>query len=331
MLRSRTGLDYKLFTGSLAGLLYGLGARLAFKSGGLEDYLGLITIGFAVLVPLVIGVLTVAFAPRKYKTSWIYAIFMPWLPCLLLAVLVTVLAWEVAICVLMALPIFMTMASLGGAAAALVFQLKGRSSTPGAQASLLGLVVLAPYLLTPLEHRFTPPDLVQTVHTRITIQARPETVWHNLIAVPHIRPEEHRPALFRWLGLPTPVEASLSEPGQEGKRYAVYDNGLALLEPVTEWAPYRRYTFGVGLDPTAPAPPPFDQVGGRYFEVQQVGFDLEPDGAGGTVLHLHSRYRLSTWLNGYGRWWFELLLNDLQTYILGIIKARSEAGAIPAG
>ena len=331
MLRFHTYPDYKLFTGSLAGLLYGLGARLAFKSGGLEDYLGLITFGFAVLVPLAIGALTVAFAPRQYKTSWIYAIFMPWLPCLLLAVLVAVLAWEVVICILMALPIFMGMASLGGAAVALIFtRFKGWSSSTGAQASLLGLVVLAPYLLTPLERQLTPPALVQTVHTRITIQAEPETVWHNLIAVPHIRPEEHHPALFRWLGLPTPLEAILSEPGQKGKRYAVYDNGLALLEPVTEWRPYRRYTFAVSLDPTFPAPPPFDQVGGRYFEVQQVGFDLEPNGAGGTVLHLHSRYRLSTWLNGYGRWWFELLLSDLQTYILGIIKTRSEAGFIPA-
>lgn len=329
---SRPYLDYRLFSGSLAGLVYGLGARLAFKSSGLEDYLGLITIGFVVLVPLAIGALTVAFAPRKSKTSWLFGIFMPWLPCLLLAVMVAALAWEAAICILMALPIFTAMASLGGAAVTLVLtRLKGRSSSVIPRAFLLGLVVLAPYLLTPLERQFTPPSLVETVHTRITIQAKPEMVWQHLIAVPHIRPEEHRPALFRWLGLPTPVEATLSEPGQNGKRYAVYDNGLALLEPVTEWAPYRRYTFAVDLDTTSPAPPPFDQVGGRYFEVQQVGFHLEPEHSGGTVLHLYSRYRLSTWFNSYGRWWLELLLGDLQTYILRIIKARSEGGLNPAG
>jgi hypothetical protein len=121
------------------------------------------------------------------------------------------------------------------------------------------------------------------------------------------------------------VEATLSQQGPDGVRHARYDNGLALIEPVMVWDPYRRYSFGVQLDPSLPPPPPFEQVGGKYFEVQQVGFVLESAPAGHVVLRLHSQYRLSTRLNSYGGWWIDFLLADLQNYILGVIKSRAEA------
>ena len=44
----------------------------------------------------------------------------------------------------------------------------------------------------------------------------------------------------------------------------------------------------------------------------------------GIVLHLASDQRLSTGFNFYSHWWTEWLMNDLQSYILRIIKARAE-------
>jgi hypothetical protein len=315
-----------IFWGSLVALTYGLSARLAFQSPW-EDFLGLITLGFVIFVPLAIGALTVAFAPRRYKSSWVYGIFMPWLPCILLGIVAIVLAWEVAICIVMALPLFMVMSSIGGIIMTAIFSRlsqEDQRSTP-IQSSLLGLILLAPFIVAPIENQFPAPDSIRTVETQIVIQAGPEGVWDNLVAVPPIRPEEHHFTVFNLLGLPWPVEATLSQPGLEGVRRASYDNGLAILEPVTVWEPYRHYAFGVQLDPTVAPPPPFEQVGGKYFEVQRVRFRLETAETGVTVLHLQSQYRLSTRLNFYGGWWIDFLLGDLQDYILGVIKARAEA------
>lgn len=316
-----------IFWGSMVALSYGVFARLAFQSPW-EEYLGLITLGFAIFVPLAIGALTVAFAPRRYRTSWGYGIFMPWAPCLLLGIIAVILAWEVAICVVMALPIFMIMASLGGTAFTLIFTLLSKEdggSTP-VQSSLLGLILLAPFVVAPLENQFPAPTAIRTVETQITIKADAAAVWDNLIAVPAIRPEERRFTYFDLLDLPWPVEATLSQPGPDGIRQASYDNGLALIEPITVWDPYHRYSFEVQLDPSLPPPPPFEQVGGKYFEVQQVGFAMESAQAGDIVLRLQSQYRLTTRLNAYGGWWIDFLLADLQNYILGVIKSRAEAG-----
>lgn len=314
-----------IFWGSLVALAYGISARLAFQSPW-EDFLGLITLGFVVFVPIAIGALTVAFAPRRYKTSWAYGIFMPWLPCLLLGLVAILLAWEVAICIIMALPIFMVMSSIGGIILTAIFSRlsqEDQHSTP-IQSSLLGLILLAPFVVAQIENQFPAPEVIRTVETQLLIQAGPEQVWDNLVAVPAIQPEERRFTLFNLLGLPWPVEATLSQPGLEGVRRASYDNGLTLIEPVTVWEPYRHYAFGVQLDPAVAPPPPFEQVGGKYFEVQRVRFRLEATQTGATVLQLQSQYRLSTRLNFYGGWWIDLLLVDLQNYILNVIKARAE-------
>jgi hypothetical protein len=252
---------------------------------------------------------------------------MPWLPCVLLGSVAIVLAWEAAICVVMALPIFMIMSSVGGTVFTAIFSRLSREdqqSTP-IQSSLLGLILLAPFIVAPIENQFPAPDAIRTVETQVVIQAGPERVWDNLVAVPPIQPEEHRFTLFNLLGLPWPVEATLSQPGLEGVRRASYDNGLTIIEPVTVWEPYRHYAFGVQLDPAVTPPPPFEQVGGKYFEVQRVRFRLEPAPEGAVVLHLQSQYRLSTRLNFYGSWWIDTLLVDLQDYILSVIKARAEA------
>jgi hypothetical protein len=245
----------------------------------------------------------------------------------LLSIVAIILAWEAAICVVMALPLFMTLSSMGGVAFTLIFTLlskEDRGSTP-IQSSLLGLILLAPFVVAPLENQFPAPTAIRTVETQIMIKADAGAVWDNLIAVPAIKPEERRFTFFGLLALPWPVEATLSQPGPDGIRHASYDNGLALIEPVTVWEPYYRYSFGVQLDPAVPPPSPFEQVGGKYFEVQEVGFVLESAQGGQVALRLHSQYRLSTRLNAYGGWWIDFLLADLQNYILAVIKSRAEA------
>ncbi len=318
--------NYAIFFSSTLALLYGLWARLTFQSPW-EDLwdlaLGTITLGFCFGVPAAIGALTVFFAPKKYKTSWWYALFAPWIPCLVLGFVVAILSWEVWICVVMALPIFLTMSSVGGLIMALIFR---SGPKPATQNTMLGLFLVLPYLITPLENQLPPPDSIRPVETQIEIQADPETVWQNVIAVPEIQPAEQHFSLFHWLGLPRPVEATLSHEGVGAIRHASFEEGLAFIETINEWEEQRsiRFTIEVERGPT-PLRPPLPQIGGKYLEVFEGGFRIEPVSADRVILHLSSQHRLSTHFNFYGGLWTDWVMRDLQNYILGVIKARSEA------
>ncbi len=53
-------------------------------------------------------------------------------------------------------------------------------------------------------------------------------------------------------------------------------------------------------------------------------YELEPIGDGKTILHLTSKFRLSTDFNFYSGLWSKLIMKDIQENILKIIKNRGE-------
>lgn len=318
--------NYAFFFGSIAAVLYGLWARITFQSPweDLWDFaLGTITLGFCFAVPAAIGALTVFFSPKQYKTSWLYGLFMPWVPCVLLGALVLLFGWEFIICVVMALPIFFTLASFGGLITVALLRNSQKSSI---QNSMLGLILVLPYLIVPLEKQLPPADSIRSVETQIKIQANPETVWRNVVAVPEIKADEQSFSLFHLLGLPLPVEATLSHEGVGGIRNARFDDGLAFTETINHWKEGHSIRFEIKVNPGAvPTRAPLKQIGGKYLDVFEGGFTIEPQGADQVILHLSSRHRLSTTFNFYGGLWTDWVMRDLQNYILRVIKNRCEA------
>jgi hypothetical protein len=309
--------------GVLAALGYGVAGDAVFQQVGFQqagDWLrGTLCLSFLVLLPLGIGALTAAFAPPHLRESWPYAIIAPWAVCMALGVIVAIVKLELWVCVVMALPIFFAMSSIG---AALVTWQRLRGRTRGGP--LLPVLLLAPFLLGPLEARWQPPTTERAVATAIVVEATPEQVWDSFVAVPTIRPEEQRFAWFRVLGLPDPVAATLAEPGADGMRHASYDNGLAVWEPVRVWQPYEQYRFDVQVDPESLPSPLWRAVEGTQLDVQDVEYRIEPLGNGQVRLHLTSRYRLATTLNPYAGLWLDFLLRDFQGYILAVVAGRAE-------
>lgn len=318
--------NYAIFWGGAVALLYGIGARLIFQSPWEELWnfaLGTITLGFCFAVPVAIGAVTVALSPQKLKIEWWYGLLAPWLPCLVLGGVVVLLQWEVLICVIMALPIFLVMSSIGGLLMVLIFRQNQKAAV---QNSMLGLILVLPYLITPLENQLPPPDSIRTVETQIEIQAGPATVWENVAAVPLITTAEHHFSLFHWLGLPRPREATLSHEGVGGIRYASFEEGLAFEETIYEWREQKSIRFTIEVKSgDASLRPPLGQIGGKYLKVFDGGFWIEPLGQDRVMLHLSSQHRLSTHFNFYGGLWTDWVMRDLQNYILSVIKARCEA------
>lgn len=305
------------------GFAHGLLARFLADSDRFGGAFGVMTLAFFAVVPFVLGVLTVR---QVDAPSRMFRFFAPWVPMLLVVTAAVVLGWEGMICVIMALPLLLLMASAGGMMT-YAEQVRSRTSLP--------VLLALPYLVAPLEQRIqTPRRLAETV-TEIEIAAPPSAVWPLVASVDSIRPEEQRPALYLSLGFPKPISATLSRPGLGGIRSARFEHGLTFTETVTEWVPERRLSFTI--DPNTESVPPTAldahvTVGGPHFDVLTGTYELYPIAGGrGTRLVLRSTHRLSTRFNPYAGWWVERVMASIQAHISEVHKARAEQGPRHAG
>ncbi len=313
--------NIRLLTGVPFALLYGTIARMVFRQGAPEDSFVTLSLAFLFLVPLAVGALTIWWSPEPDRRQWRSAIFVPWWACGIAALIVWLFFIEALICVLMALPILLLMSSLGGLTmCAFLRRRAGRGS-----GTMLGILLLAPYLVAPLEGQFALSDQWNTVETQIEIQADAATVWANLIAVPTIQPAERTASLlFDLLGAPRPLAATLNYAGVGGIRRGLFTGNLAFIETITHWEPERQIVWSIRADTSQVTQAPWGEIGGRYFDVTAASYRVEPLGAGRVRLSLDSTHRLSTRLNGYGALWTRWGLSEFQQQVLQIIKTRSE-------
>jgi hypothetical protein len=310
-------------SGVAAGLLYGITLRFLFGIHFETATTGwLMTITYLVLVPGVIGLITVSEAEAERRTPVIYWTFAPWLPTLLACCLAILFRWEGLICIIMAIPITFIAASIGGITAG-IYSRRVRA----ASRSTLACFAMLPLLLAPLESQFSAPLQTRTVTSAIRIHARASTIWHNIERVPPISPTELSSTWTHRIGFPRPVEATLSFEGPGGVRHATFEHGLLFIETITDWEPEHRLAFSIRADSAHIPTTTLDEhvtIGGPYFDVLDGEYRLEPLPNGDTILHLTSHQRLSTDLNGYAGLWTDAVMQNLQTGILQVIQHRCE-------
>jgi hypothetical protein len=308
-------------------LLYGLSTRFLFQSDMSGAWLGTLTLGLVVIGPLAIGALTVLFAPQRYKTSWVYALLMPWVACLVLVGVILWLAWEAWICVVMAAPFLLGMSSIGGAICCYI--LRRRQVSRDLNNVILAFFVLSPYLTATVEHRFVLPTSIRTVQNQIVIDANTATIWQDIMRVARIGEAEQQVRFYQLAGLPRPLEATLSRQDVGGVRAAIYENGLRFTEEIIAWEEQRSLTFTIVPDTSlvGPSSLPLKEIGGHYYSPIEATYTIEPLSDGKVLLHLSSKHRLSTRFNAYGGLWIDFIMSDLQSDILRIVKARAEAQA----
>jgi len=194
---------------------------------------------------------------------------------------------------------------------------------------MTGALVLSmalPYLVSPIERLFPVQEWVRQAHSQIEIEAPPEIIWQNITNLDEIQPSEQRFAFFHWVGLPRPIEARMACEQVGCVRRGQWEDGLAFDGTITRIEPGKLYW--VSLEANArhvrPSLAPLDQIGGQFFDMVDDGYEIEPLDDGRAILHLYSTYRIKTGINAYAALWVDLLMEDIQRYILGIEKARSE-------
>ncbi|MFM7240656.1 MAG: hypothetical protein ACKO3A_00875 [Opitutia bacterium] len=324
----RLSLPRQALLGLAVGVVYGLVCRLLFNSKGnpsegLNDgLLAIMSLSFIFLVPMALGFLVVWFG--ESQKSWARRVFQPWLAGLAFMAAAIVFHLEGFICVILWLPLVWFMASLGGVLAGV---LRDARASDGSKRLCVAAVALLPFVAGPLESLRERETEIRTAHTSIEIAASPAQVWRQIRSVPRITEAEHGPSWSHRLGFPRPTEAVLEGTGVGSVRYARFEGDVLFVEKVTEWEENKRLSFSIAADTKNIPPTTFDEhvtIGGPYFDVLHGTYWIEPLGPDRVILHLSSDQRLSTGFNFYSQWWTVWLMNDLQSYILRIIKARAE-------
>jgi len=299
--------------GVALGAAYGFVARLAVGRSSLAGTYAVMTLGFLVLVPFAMGYLTV----RSVRSpSLAFRVLAPWVPCLIVVAAAWLVGAEGSICIVMALPLMLPLASIGGIVGA---------SQAGRLSAALPVVALLPWVMMPLERGRPAVKRFVTTTTSITIAAPPATVWPLVVSVDSITPREQRRALFSTIGFPKPIAATLDRPGVGGVRTAAFERGIVFRETIIAWEPERRIRFTIFPDAIpATTLDPHVAIGGPYFDVLTGTYELHPLGDGGTQLVLTSEHRVSTAFNPYAVWWADRIMRSIQTNILGVLRERAE-------
>jgi hypothetical protein len=286
---------------------------------------GAMSVTFLFTLPVAIGACAVALAPPDRRDSIRYILIVPWVASLLVAAIPLLFAWEAIICVVMALPLFLPLTTLGAGLAFMVLRTAGqRWST---QNPLL-LMALLPYVIAPMEAQIAAPDSQHVVQNSIVIDAAPDVVWRQIVSVPTIGREEQTFSVLHLIGLPRPLAATLSGAGIGAIRHASFEGGLVFVETVTDWQENRILAFSIVRDQQSKPPPPLEAIGGPFFDMLDGRYEIEPIGDRRVILHLSSTHRLTTRFNWYAGMWTEPIMSELQRYILAIVKARSQVAAL---
>lgn len=310
----------------LPGLLaFAYGMLVYFMAEGDFEYT-LFSWGFLMLVPYGAGALGVYYDWRKYHKEHELpyplkrAISKSWLGCFALYFAALVVSFGYAACLIFGVPIMFPAAALGGIT---VWLFHNRPNLVG---WLVVIILLSPLFVQPVEAQFETPRQLTTTHTQIHIDASAETIWNNIKTVGVISAETQPKSWLHYLGIPRPIEATLSHEGVGGIRRGYFENGLQFDEVITDWQPPQMMAFTIDKSSHDLLPKPLDMVDGEVFSIVSGIYEIEALDDGSHILHFTSTHYLQTKFNTYGSLWTDYIMKDLQNNILDVVRQRSESG-----
>lgn len=297
----------------LSGAGYGVINYFVFRNLG-----GLMAPSFLFLVPLVVGLVAALLTPpEKPLKSYQNAA----LSILLIAIITTAWQYESLFCWIILAPIALVAAGLG----AFIVNLIRNWSRPKARA--LFVFIFLPFVAFNFEFGLPERTVFQTTHSSILIQAPAAVVWQEIKSVPTISATEYKDSWTHRLGLPRPLDATLSYEGIGGVRIAGFSNGLSFFEEITDWQPKKTIAFSIKAQGSEKERLAFalgPAIGGHFVDVVSGRYTIEEISAEQSLLHLTSTQRLTSKLNAYAGFWVNAVMADLQNTILEVMKRRSE-------
>lgn len=300
-----------LIAGVSAGLVAGIGS-VVLGALFIKTYGGVMFL----LTPFVVGLVS-AYASRRVN---------PWAPLPLKVVVCTlgvlagaflVFAVEGVGCLLMALPLALPLAVLGGVVGHFMAR---HHRAPGTLALLL--------IAVPAGHGIDRALLAaptREVVTAIEIAAPPAAVWKHVVSFEEIRTP---PAWYFRIGFAYPLRARIDGTGVGAVRHCEFTTG-AFTEPITAWDQPHRLAFDVTSQP-APLQEwsPYRNVYAPhlkgFFQTTRGEFRLVALPGGRTRLEGRTWYTLRMQPQGYWTILADLIVHRIHDRVLDHIRREAE-------
>lgn len=284
-----------------------------FRSYGWALFVGL---------PFVLGFLSVLVFGYHEERSRGECLWVSTLATMAAGVALLLVALEGLICLIMAVPLALPMALLGGFVA---YHVQAAEWWQGQTTEMFCIAALAPVLMF-VEQQHPAPLPLLRVTTSVVVDAPPERVWHNVVSFSELPPPEEW--IFR-MGIAYPMRARIHGTGVGAERHCEFSTG-PFVEPIEVWDEPRLLKFAVTKNP-APMqewtpyhdvhPPHLD----NFLESRAGQFRLVrlPDGR--TQLEGTTWYHHHLWPATYWRWWSDYIIHTIHRRVLRHVKQLSEA------
>ena len=231
--------------------------------------------------------------------------------------LLLLLAIEGILCLLMAAPIALPLAAVGGWVGYLI---QNRAFLKNPSLS----VFVATFLLMGFEEKALPEAPLFAVRSEVLVNAPPEKVWNHLVTFSELPPAEDW--LFS-LGIACPTCATIEGPGVGAIRHCNFTTG-AFVEPITVWDEPNRLAFDVisqpppmkELSPYDIHPPHLD----GHLESKRGEFRLRRFEQDKTILIGTTWYKHNMWPASYWKIWSDFLIGRIHRRVLNHVKKLSE-------
>lgn len=306
-----------LLLGLVAGVAYAFLTMLLVRSTHRS-----VSITYIFCLPLVMGAIPVLFSTKEQLRSYTHILIAPVLGVLTFFYLSFLAGFEGLICLVVIVGPFIVLGAIGAFVFRLISLKNKEHQTP------LYCSLLVPFLFLILESNFQASDQFYTVRTAIDITADRETIWMQSKSVRNIKPSEISPHFVHMIGVPKPLDGVLDKDSVGGIRSITWERGIKFREIIHTWQEGLGFAYDIKVDPTSIPPTTLDEhvmIGGEYFDVVAGSYEIDSVSPGRHKLSLSCKYRVTTNLNFYSRWWADFILNDFNEMILEVIKRRCEA------
>ncbi len=232
------------------------------------------------------------------------------------------IGFEGALCLLMAAPLWLGCAALGGWVG--YFLQQHTRDQKEAALLILVLTLVAPVVMGAEAAVASPPRLSE-VRTAVVVNAAPTSVWNHVVAFPDLPPPKEW--LFR-AGIAYPIGATIVGRGVGAERRCRFSTG-DFVEPIETWDEPRLLQFAVTSNPPPMRELSFhDHVHPPHldgFLLSRRGqFRLVETSDGLTLLEGTTWYEHRMWPESYWRWWSDYILHRIHLRVLSHIQNLAE-------
>lgn len=312
--------EYQPLLWILFGAAYGLAGRVLFAHAPHIFGAQIISVAFLLGTPFAIGAIVI-YGLRQARPSVWKMIWAPWVAIALALAGSAIALLEGSVCIILASPIFFVISSLGGLVMGLVLRWTGRGT------ATFNSILALPLALALIEPAM--PQEPEMLEDRVAIEvaAPPHRIWEEIRNARDIRKEELPGNFTHWIGVPRPVEGvNVMTPTGE-VRYSKWERGVHFSARVTHEIPDRTITWRYAFTPDSFPQGSLDdhvKIGGRYFNVHDTTFNLQPVSATATRLEVISHYSVTTDVNFYSVPVARFIAKDFMSAIVHLYKFRSE-------